>query len=67
MKLKDIIWLIDTDDFWITLDGNVEGTEHIMGTAEGSYQAMRKYFDCTVKRIVPTNNAIEIQLESANA
>jgi hypothetical protein len=67
MKLRDIIFLIDTDDFWITLDGNIEGTEHIEGTAEYSFRAMQKYFDCTVARMVPVANAIEIELKSPAA
>lgn len=63
MKFREIVWLLNTDDFWITVNGDIETTEHIEGTAQGSFHAIRKYFDYIVDRITPVDNGIEIDLK----
>ena len=67
MKLRDIIWLLNTDDFWISVNDDPNSIEHITSEDEGSFRAMRKYFDCTVKRITPVGNGVDIDLEGEAA
>ena len=64
MKFSEIWFLLNTDDFWITVDDNIETTVHIEGTAEGSFKEVAAFFNCTVKRITPVSNGLEIDLES---
>lgn len=62
MKFIDIVLLLNTDDYWITIDDDIETTVHIEGNTQGSFHAMKQFFGYTVKRITPVNNSIEIDL-----
>ena len=60
MKLKDIIRLIDTDEFLIVYGDLVE---EIRSYESGSFKAIRKYYDLTVDIIIPLHNSVEIRLK----
>lgn len=60
MKLKDIINLINTDSYIICYNDLVE---EIRDTDQGSFRAIRKYYELEVDKITPLNNAIEITLK----
>lgn len=62
MKFIDIVLLLNTDDYWITVDDDIETTVHIEGNTKECFHAMKKFFSYTVKRITPVNNSIEIDL-----
>lgn len=62
MKFADIVLLLNTDDFWITVDDDVENTVHIEGNTKETYEALGVFIRHTVKRITPVNNGIEIDL-----
>lgn len=62
MKFADIVLLFNTDEFWITVDGDVETTVHITGTEKEIYHALGKFINYTVERITPVNHGIEIDL-----
>ena len=64
MKFSELWLLLNTDDFWITIDDDIETTVHIEGTAEGSFREMAAFLSYTVKRITPVSSGIEIDLSS---
>lgn len=64
MKFENLFYLIVTDDWWITLNDDISTTEHIEGTAAECWDALNKYAACTVTRITPVTNGIEIDLKS---
>jgi len=59
MTLKEIIFKIETDDFVIVHEGQIE---EINGLKKGSFGALKKYFGYNVEKIVPLNNSVEITL-----
>lgn len=60
MKLWQIIYKLNTNDFWFFLNGK---SEHIDGDAEGSYARIRKYFEMSIEYIEPGNNCLHIHLK----
>lgn len=64
MKFADIILLLNTDDYWITIDGNIETTVHIEGSSRETMKELGKYIRFEVERITPVNHGIEIDLIS---
>lgn len=64
MKFREIVCLLNTDDVWITVDGDVENTVHIVGNTLEACKELGKYLKCTVERITPVNNGIEVDLVS---
>lgn len=64
MKFEDIYFLLNTDDYWVTVDEDINSTVHIVGSTKECVLAMMKYMGYTVKRITPVNNAVEIDLAS---
>ena len=66
MKFREIVLLLNTDDFWITIDEDIETTVHIEGSTKETYQALGKFLAYTVKRITPVNNGIELILAVSN-
>jgi hypothetical protein len=52
MKLKDVIWLLQEDAFYIYInEKNHDKCEYIEATAKGSWVALRKYFELEVTGI----------------
>lgn len=64
MKFREIVCLLNTDDVWITVDGDVENTVHIVGNTLEACKELGKFLRYTVERITPVNNSIEIDLRS---
>lgn len=60
MTLRSIITLICTDDYWICKGDQFE---EIHTYEDGSYRAIKKYYDDEVIKIVPTDNEVEIHLK----
>lgn len=64
MKFSEIVLMLNTDEFWITVDNDIETTVHITGTAQEIYHALAKFIKYTVVRITPVNFGLEIDLSS---
>lgn len=64
MKFREIVLLLNTDDFWITVDEDIETTVHLEGNTKETYKELGKFLAYTVKRITPVDNGIEIDLSS---
>ena len=60
MTLREMIKLIDTDEYTIVLGDTYE---EINAYEKGSFKAIRKYFDYTVEKIIPLYHSIEIRLK----
>ena len=64
MKLKEIIWLLSTDLFYITVgEKGVDETVCIEATAKNSYRELKKYFEHEVAEIIPDSGCVEIILK----
>lgn len=64
MTLREIIWLLDTDAFYIHKgERNNLNAEYIETSAKGSYKGLKKYFDCEVVSITPEQGAMSIVVE----
>ena len=64
MKFEDIYFLLNTDDYWITVDGDINSTVHIVGNTKECVHAMMMYMGYTVERITPIYNGVEVDLVS---
>ena len=64
MKFREIVLLLNTDEFWITVDGDIETTVHLEGRTMEIYEELGKFLKYTVERITPIHNAVEIDLSS---
>ena len=64
MKLKEIIWLLSTDAFYITVGKKgIDETVYIEATAKNSYRELKAYFDYEVEQIIPYEGMVEIILK----
>lgn len=59
MTLKNIIDLLDTDEFTICKG---DQSEEIRIYEKGSYKELKKYYNDTVVRIIPITHSLEIHL-----
>ena len=66
MKFSEIILLLNTDNFWITVDDDSENTIHLEGQTKETYIKLVDFCKYTVERITPINNGLEIDLRSKN-
>lgn len=64
MKFAEIFFILNTDDYWVTVDGDIDTTVHIEGSTKEAVHALMKFFEYTVERITPIHNAVEIDLIS---
>lgn len=51
MKLREVICLLNEDLFYVHVGKKTEKSEHIETNAQGSWQAIKKYFDYEVLEI----------------
>ena len=52
MKLREVIWLLEEDAFYIHMnERNNEKCEYIEASAKGSWAELKKYFDYEVVSI----------------
>ena len=52
MKLREVIWLLEEDFFYVHVgEKNHETVEHIEAFAKDSWRDIRKYFDYEVLKI----------------
>lgn len=64
MALRQIIWLLEEDSFYIHLnERNCEKCEYIEASAKGSWKELRKYFDYEVISICREEYAMSIVLK----
>jgi len=64
MTLRQIIWLLSTDAFYITVgEKGIDETVYIEASAKNSYKDLKKYFNYEVKEIIPNASYVEIILK----
>ncbi len=64
MKLGQIIWLLSTDAFFITVGKKgIDETVYIEASAKGSFHELKAYFDYKVETIIPADAYVEIILK----
>ena len=64
MKLRQIIWLLEEDTFYIHMnERNNETAEYIETSAKGSWVELKKYFDYTVVSICREEFGMSIVLK----
>lgn len=64
MKLREIIWLLEEDAFYIHMnERNNETAEYVEASAKGSWAALKKYFDYEVVSICREEFAMSIVLK----
>ena len=65
MKLKDVIWTIRTEVFYVTVTENGVYQKFGVDTnAKKSYAQLKQYFDYEVKEIIPSDDKVEIVLKA---
>ena len=60
MKVHELFKVINTDEY-VIINDMTEESEIIRGYEKGSFAAVKKFFDKTVKSITPCGNSVEIR------
>jgi hypothetical protein len=64
MTLRQIIWLLSTDAFYITVGKKgIDETVYVEASAKNSYHELKAYFDYEVETIIPADAYVEIILK----
>ena len=64
MTLRQVIWLLEEDAFYIHLnEKNHDKSEYIEASAKGSFRELKKYFDLEVVSIWREDYAMGILLK----